>query len=115
VNSRFVRKGILTDDRFVALYEHSRDARNQATCAAKLGGVDTGLDTVVVLTSLERHDNFFEGRVSRTLAQPVDRAFDLSRSCFDCRETVRNGQTEIVMAMRADDRLMDIRNVLFEM
>ena len=115
MNPRFVRKGILTDDRLVTLHEHPRDTGDQPTHAAELRCVDPGFDSVIVLTRLEGHDDLFKRRIPCPLTEPVDCALHLSCSGFDRREAIRHGQSKIVVTVRTDYRLMNIRNVLLQM
>ena len=69
----------------------------------------------MILAGFKRHHDFFEGRVSSTFAESVDRAFDLAGSGFHGGQAVCHGQAQIVMAVRTDHGLVNIRHVVFEM
>ena len=51
----------------------------------------------------ERHDDLLEGRVARALADTVHGALDLAAARFDRREAVRDGEAEVVVAVRRED------------
>ena len=67
---------------------------------------------VEIVPRAERHDDFFERAVARPFADAVDRAFDLARPGFDGGEAVGHGQSEVVVAMDADDGLVDVRHAV---
>ena len=52
----------------------------------------------------ERHHDLFERRVAGALADAVDRALDLPRAGLHGGQRVRDGQAEIVVAVRRQDR-----------
>mmetsp|Transcript_86303 Transcript_86303/g.175346 ORF Transcript_86303/g.175346 Transcript_86303/m.175346 type:complete len:384 (-) Transcript_86303:14-1165(-) len=60
----------------------------------------------------QRHDDFFEGRVSGTLTDSVDGALQLAGSVLRTGQGVGGGQPEIVLAMRAEDDLVGSLDVL---
>jgi len=70
-------------------------------------GVDAGRQLVEVLPRAEGHDHLFERCVSGPLADAVDRALDLSGATPGGGERVRHGETEVVMAVDADDDVVD--------
>ena len=53
-----------------------------------------------------RHDDLFERRVAGALADAVDRALDLPRAGADRRQRVGDREAEVVVAVRAEDRVV---------
>src|SRR5271166_5420112 len=66
------------------------------------------------MSRLDRHDDLFERGVAGTLADAVDRALDLPRAGLDTRQTIRHRHAQIIMTVRADDRLADVPYSLLE-
>ena len=60
---------------------------------------------------LDRHDDLLEGAVSRALADAVERSLDLAGAGFDRRQRVRDRQAQVVVAMHAQDRVVDVLHV----
>ena len=71
-------------------------------------GLDAGGQAEVVVAGLERHDDLFERGVAGALADAVDRALDLPGAGLDAGQAVGDGQAQVVVAVRADDRLVDV-------
>ena len=65
--------------------------------------IDTHLDTVVVGTRAQGHDDLFQRTVTGPLTDAIDGALDLSCACNDGHQAVGDRHTEIVMAVDADD------------
>ena len=63
---------------------------------------------------LQGHHDLFERRVAGPLAEAVDRAFDLPAPGLDRGQAVGDGQAQVVVAVRADDGLVDVRHVLLQ-
>ena len=61
---------------------------------------------------MQRHHDLFERRVAGALADAVDRALDLPGAAFDRGERIRDGQAEIVVAVRAEDHPIGMRHAL---
>ena len=59
---------------------------------------------------LRGHHDFFERRVAGALADAVDRALDLPRAGGQRRERVGDREPEVVVAVRAEDRLVRVRH-----
>ena len=58
------------------------------------------------------HHQLFERRVAGALADAVDRALDLARAALDRRDAVGDGESEIVVAVRAEDGLVGVGHAL---
>ena len=69
---------------------------------------------VVVVPRAEGHHDFFERAVAGPLAEAVDRALDLAGAVLDGRQAVGHRQAEVVVAVNADHRLVDVRHALDE-
>ena len=71
----------------------------------------------MVLTSHDDgHGDFLQTRVPGSLTDAVDGALDLSRAVGDSSQRVCGGQTQIVLAVRTNDRVVraDVDDVLFD-
>src|SRR5579862_1408275 len=111
MDAGFVREGIFADDGFVALNVNAGERRNQARRRDDALGIDFRVIAAEkILARAQRHYDFFERRIPRALADAVDRTFDLARAVLHAGETVRDGQSQIVVAVHGDDRLLDVRN-----
>ncbi len=112
VDAGLVRERVLADDRLVARNRHAGDAREQAAGREQALGVDAGVQAVDAFAHLERHHDFLERRIARTLADAVDRAFHLARAAADGGEAVGHGHAEVVVAVNAEGHLVGAANVL---
>ena len=111
VNAGRVGERVRPHDRFVRLHRDIAYFAHQSACADYFFCVNTyGHVRKQVLPDLEGHDNLFERRISRALAEPVDRALDLASAVRNRGERIRRGHTEIVMTMHRNDRFVDIRH-----
>ena len=108
MNARFVGERVLANNRLVSLNQHAGGTGNKTTDATQFRGVDPGVYVVIVAASLDRHHDLFERRISGTFTQTVNRTFDLACPRFDCSQTVRDRETQVVMTVSADDRFADI-------
>ena len=99
-----VRESVLADDGFVALDDEAGVAADELRCLHNLSCVNVNAHVLEVIAArLDRHDGFFEAGVAGALADAVDGAFDLPRAIGDAGEAVGDGETEVVVAMHADD------------
>ena len=69
-----------------------------------------GVVRQAILPDAQRHHDLFERRVAGALADAVDRALDLPHAALDGREAVGDRQPEVVVAVRAEDRLVGVRH-----
>ena len=90
---------------------------SSVSCDEQLARLEQPLATVMAvsygsrsLADAERHHDLFERRVAGALADAVDRALDLAHAALDRGEAVGDGQAEIVVAVRAEDRLVGVRD-----
>ena len=63
---------------------------------------------------LQRHDDLFEGAVAGPLAEAVDGAFDLPGPFEHGGEAVGDGHAQVVVAVDAEDDLVDAADVLLQ-
>ena len=75
-------------------------------------GLDAGVHVEQVLAGLDRHDDLFQRGVAGTLAEAVDSAFHLARTGHHRGQGVGHGQTEVVMAVHGEHRLVGIGDAL---
>ena len=109
-----VLAGVAADDRLIALHLHAGDVLQEPAGGDEPLRVDVGRALVIVEARAEGHHYFFERAVAGPFADAVHRAFDLPCPGFDRREAVGHGKAEIVVAMDADGRLVDIRHAVLE-
>ena len=114
MDAGFVGESVLADDRLVPLHLHAGDGAEFPAGRRQQTGVDAGLELVEIAPCFQGHDDFFEGAVSRALTDAVDRAFNLSGSFHERRETVRHRQPEIVVAVNAVDDFVRSADVLLQ-
>jgi hypothetical protein len=109
-----VGEGVLTDDGLVALHHEPSHLREEPARGIDAPGVDAGLEVEEVGAGPERHHHFLERAVPRALADPVDGALDLTRAGTEGREAVGNGEPEVVVAVHAHHRSIDVGDVHFQ-
>src|SRR5690606_3973956 len=73
-----------------------------------------GIDAEEVVAGANRHDDLFQGTVARSFANAVDGALDLARPFFYRGETVGHCQPKVIVTVHAQDRFVDVRNVVAE-
>ncbi len=110
MNPRLVREGIAADDRLVGLHRFTGHVRQQLARLEQLWRLNGRVVRQTVLTHAQRHHQFFERRVAGTLADAVDRAFNLPHAALNRRQAVGHRQAEVVVAMRAEYRPPGVRN-----
>ena len=114
VDAGLVRERVLTDDRLVPGHRDAGVVGHQAAGPHQFGRVQSGADAVDLGSGVKRHDHFLEGGVARSLADAVDRHFDLARAGLDRRQRVRGGAAEIVVAVRRPDDAVGAVGVLHQ-
>ena len=67
--------------------------------------IDAGRERRPIVAHVRHHHDFLERGVAGPLADAVDRALDLARAGADGGEAVGDRQPEIVVTVRAEDRL----------
>ena len=107
-------EGVAADDRLVPLHLHAGDVRDQPAGGHEPRRVDPRRRVVVVAAGAQRHHDFFQRAVAGPLADAVDRALDLAGAVFDGRQAVGHGQAQVVVAVDADHRLVDVRHAVDE-
>src|SRR5579875_1824859 len=115
MDAGFVGESVLADDGLVALHLNAGDVRDEPAGRIQFLGIDVGRYPEVILPRPHSHDDLFERAVAGPLADAVDGAFDLARAFQDGGETVGHGHAEIVVTVNADDGLVDVADVFFQM
>ena len=111
MDSGFVGKSVFSHDGFIRLNLYSRDSRQ------KLGGThdllrdDTGIRVVEILSRLQRHDDFFQGRISGALSDAVDGAFQLSDARTDGRQRICHRQAQVIVTVNGDIHRIESRTL----
>ena len=112
VDAGLVGEGVLADDGLVALHLDAGDVRHQPARRAQAACVLMLVSSVeVILARPHGHDDFFEGAVAGPFAEAVDGAFDLAGAFLEGGQAVGDGQAQVVVAMDADDDLVDAADV----
>src|SRR5271157_5754630 len=114
VNSRLVGEGVAADDRLVPLHEQAGDRRDHPADRVQTLGLDTRGQPEVVVTRLQRHDDLLERGVAGALADAVDRALHLPRPGLDPGQAVGHRHAQVVVAVRADDRPVDVTDAFLQ-
>ncbi len=92
----------------VMLGDQPAGGHQPRACRSRVVGV------VVVVPGAQGHDDFFQRAVAGPLADAVDRALDLSGAVLDGGQAVGHGQAQVVVAVDADHRLVDVRHAVRE-
>ncbi len=106
VDAGLVREGVVADDCLVALHLLAGDRLQQARGRIQLAGVNAGGEAVTLLTRAQHHDQFFERGVAGALANAVHGALDLACAAFQRRQRVGDCESEIVVAVAAEDHVV---------
>jgi hypothetical protein len=108
MNAGLVREGVPADDGLVGLDALAGDFRQHLARCVQLFADNTGLDRQPIGSDARGHHDLFDRGVAGALANPVDRAFDLACARANRGERICDRQTEIVVAMRAEDRAVRV-------
>ena len=114
VDARLVGEGVAAHDRLVALDGQAGDRREHPADRVEPLGLDAGRQAVVVEPGLQGHDDLFERGVAGALADAVDRALDLPGAGLAAGQAVGDGHAQVVVAVGADDRPVDVGHALLE-
>src|SRR2546430_6671301 len=101
MNARFVRECIGPDDRLVRRNLRTSNFRKEPAGGKQLAQIDVRLRAKAFFADSEQNRNLFERSISSAFADAVHGALNLPYACSHRRKRVRHGQSEIVMAMRA--------------
>src|ERR1700692_2593989 len=98
MNAGFMGEGVAADYRLI---RRGREADHR--CEKLAYGVeavehDVAFDGILVGAHMQDGGNLSERSVAGALADSVDGALDLATPCLDSGQSVRNRQSEIVMA-----------------
>ncbi len=107
-------EGVFADDGLVALDEKPRQGADQLAAGHDVTGVDPGVEAEEVFPGAERHDDFLHGGVAGPFADAVDGAFHLPGAGLDGGQRIGHRQAQIVVAVNAEDRPLDSRDVFFQ-
>ena len=112
MNAALMRKRVPADNRFVVLHREGCNSRDELGGPRQQGRLDPRSIGQHIAARLDRHHDFFQSRIARALAEPVDRALDLPRATLEPGKRIRHRKPQIIMAMHREDRLVRIRNSL---
>src|SRR5690348_16147331 len=103
MNARFMRERILTENRLIRLRSEGDKLRERLARVEELFRIDFRLEGKPVMARLHRHHDFLESRVPCSLSDAVDRTLDLACTCLYSRQRICHRETEIIVAVNADD------------
>ena len=111
VNPRRMRECIGSHDGLVTLDRHTGQATNQATDRDDLLRIDTRVQfTELIGPRLQRHHDLFQCRITGTLAQTINGAFNLPRAAHGRGQRIRHRQAQIIVTMHTDHGIIDVRH-----
>ena len=108
VDAGLVRERVVPDDRLVGLDPDAGERGHEPAGTEDLLCLDARLAIEFVPARLERHDDFLKRGVAGALADAVDGALDLPGAGEDGGEGIGGGEAEVVVAVDADDRAVDV-------
>src|SRR5438270_13882324 len=112
VNASLMRERVSTYYCLVGLRRKGNNGREQLAGVIDLLGAHTGLIGHAVGAHSHRHDDLFQGSISRALADPIDRALHLSGASTKRGKRVGDGESKIVMAVDRDDYVVNAADSL---
>src|SRR5580698_7982572 len=107
-----MRKRVRADYRFVRRYLRSGDFGQHAARREKMLELDIRRHAKTFLADGQSDHDFFKRRVACTLADAVDRTFNLTHASANRRKRIRHRHSQIVVAMRAERHALRIAEVL---
>ena len=75
-----MREGILADDGLVVLHRKAGDPAYHGRGAGQIARIDVALIGKRVAAHFHGHDDFFQRRIARALAQAIDGALNLTHT-----------------------------------
>ncbi len=109
VDAGLVGEGVRAHDRLVRLDDIARELGDEARGVADPADIDARLVAVSVGAYAERHRDLLECRHPGSLADAVDRAFDLAGAGGDAGQCVRHGEPEVVVAVHGKGNVVELR------
>ena len=110
-----VGEGVAAHDRLVRLNRIPREPRDEPARAGNLLRVEGRVEADARAARPQQHHDLLERRVARALADPVDRALDLTGARGQPGERVRDREPEVVVAVDGDHDLREIRHEAVEL
>ncbi len=112
VDARGVGEGVGAHDRLVGLHLHAGNGAHELGSAGELLGHDVGMRVELGPVHADRHDDLFERRVARALAETVDGALDLRGTVADGLDGERRRHAEVVVGVDGDRGILDAVDAL---
>ena len=111
MDARLVRKGIGTHNGLVVGNGLTNGHGKQARRGVELLGHNVVLKLEVVVAHTQVHNNFFKGRIARTLANTAQGHLCLTHAHAEGGQGVGHGKPEVVVAVHAKDCLVAVGRV----
>ena len=108
VDAGLVREGICAHDRLVRWHRIAGEPLDEARGGSDLRDVDAGMRVQGVSSYAHGHHDLFERGVPGALSDSVHRALELLHACFHGCERVRDGESEVVVAVRGEGDLFEL-------
>mmetsp|Transcript_19240 Transcript_19240/g.48878 ORF Transcript_19240/g.48878 Transcript_19240/m.48878 type:complete len:245 (-) Transcript_19240:144-878(-) len=99
VNATLVRERVCAHDGFVGLDNHASERGDQGGCAEDLCCVDVHSHWEKRGVCAYGHHNLLKRRVARSLANAVDRDFNLPRTADDAGQSVGRSKAKVIVAV----------------
>ena len=110
MDAGFVGERVAADDGLVGLDRLAGEPRQQLAGFEERGGLNAGRKRETVAPDAEHHDDLLDRRIAGALADAVDRALDLPHAALNRRQAVGHRQSQIVVAVRAEDDAVGVRD-----
>src|SRR4030042_305608 len=104
-------KSVAADNSLIGLHGKSGEVTDKTARAVNLLRFHIRRQVKEIGAGLDSHDDFFQGGVTSPLADAVDRTLHLPGAPLDSCQAVGNRQSEVVMAVNANDSAVYIRYV----
>ncbi len=108
MDAAFMSEGVRANNGLVGLDDKAGNGRHQTRRVHDLGAVNARGEGEGIVTGVDRHDDFFEGGITCTFAQTIDRTFDLTGTGIHRRDRVGNRHPQIIVAVNGQDCLVDV-------
>ena len=97
-----------TDNRFVGRDRHVANLADGLAGAPDFVVIDACVHVHDVFAHFDRHDHFFQRTVACAFADAVHRAFYLTRAGVHRRDSIANGQTQVIVGVYRDNGFINI-------
>ena len=112
VDTRFMCKGIGTNDRLSRRNRYTGNRLNQAARAIDLRGINIAVYIIIVMPYTQCHNTFFHRSVTSTFADTIDGHLNLRRARRNRGQRIRSSHAQVIVAVSAQSNVLNSRNPL---